>query len=211
MSKGKKLTNRGVKTEEYIPQLTNQVAEEASQLISSSALPSDDSKNVFSEWLLDSADLEDENFCTYCSGSIFEAAGNGGGSGGGSSGEEGVEGGDFYGDLYSGGSGGSVRRQTEADDLYARRSSGGGGDCGSCSRPQYHRRYSCHQHPKRVIDEIDGFLLRLESLHKRSEKCRESLAKIEVDFETLAPRVGKAIYCSMDSDEVRVALYFFFL
>ena len=96
----------------------------------------------------------------------------------------------FDGDCSSG----STGRETEADDLY--------NWGGSRPPPPLHRGQSCPQHPKRVVDEIDGFLQRLESLHARSEKCRESLARIEVDFETLAPRGGRAIYCSMDSDEV---------
>ena len=58
-------------------------------------------------------------------------------------------------------------------------------------------------HPKQFVAEIDGFLQRLESLHARSAKCRESLARIEVDFESLAPAMErKAIYCTMDSDEM---------
>ena len=73
--------------------------------------------------------------------------------------------------------------------------SGGRGSTTSTSSRSRH-------HPKRVVDEIDGFLDRLESLHQRSEKCRASLARIEVDFESLMPRMErKAIYCSMDSIE----------
>ena len=59
------------------------------------------------------------------------------------------------------------------------------------------------RHPRQFVNEIDGFLARLDSLHARSEKCRESLARIEVDFESLAPAMERrAIYCSMDSDEM---------
>ena len=48
----------------------------------------------------------------------------------------------------------------------------------------------------------------MESLHERSAKCRASLAKIEVDFESLAPAMERrAIYCTMDSDEMNEVSY----